>query len=101
MNTPPCVKNSKSTANASNASLNELATAGISFNSSGGKSYKFLSIASPGWILLMTPSRPAINSAAKHKYGFASGSGKRASTRVAFGLVTAGIRIDAERLLAE
>ena len=27
--------------------------------------------------------------------------GKRASIRIAFGLVTAGIRIDAERLLAE
>ena len=33
--------------------------------------------------------------------GLPSDLGKRASIRIAFGLVTAGIRIEAERLLAE
>lgn len=60
-----------------------------------------LSIASPGWILFLIPSRPAISSAAKHRYGLAAGSGKRTSIRRAFGEVTTGIRIEAERLRAE
>ncbi|MOA65045.1 hypothetical protein D3C78_1912890 [compost metagenome] len=47
------------------------------------------------------PSRPAISRAAKHRYGLAAGSGKRASMRRAFGLDTYGIRIEAERLRAE
>ena len=36
------------------------------------------------------PSRPAISIAAKARYGLASGSGKRTSTRLAFGLVGVG-----------
>ncbi len=60
-----------------------------------------LSIASPGWILFLIPSRPAISSAAKHRYGLAAGSGKRTSIRRAFGEVTTGIRMEAERLRAE
>ena len=39
--------------------------------------------------------------AAKPRYGLQSGSGKRTSTRRAFGLVTCGMRIEAERLRAE
>lgn len=60
-----------------------------------------LSMASPGWILFLMPSRPAISRAAKHRYGLAAGSGKRTSIRRAFGEETTGIRIDAERLRAE
>ena len=69
--------------------------------SSAGRSYKSLSIASPGWILFLIPSRPAISSAENAKYGFAAGSGKRTSIRAAFGDGTIGIRIEAERLAAE
>ncbi|MNG25018.1 hypothetical protein D3C84_1098110 [compost metagenome] len=47
------------------------------------------------------PSRPAIISAAKHRYGLAAGSGKRASIRRPFGLATCGMRMEAERFLAE
>jgi len=35
------------------------------------------------------------------RYGFAVGSGKRASMRRPFGLATYGMRIDAERFFAE
>ena len=47
------------------------------------------------------PSRPAINIAAKARYGLAAGSGKRTSTRLAFGEVVHGMRQDADRLRAE
>src|SRR5262245_35217577 len=60
-----------------------------------------LSIGSPGWILFCTPSRPAISIAANARYGFAVGSGKRTSTRRAFGLETYGMRHEAERFFAE
>ena len=60
-----------------------------------------LSIGSPGWILFCTPSSPAISIAVNARYGFAVGSGKRTSTRRAFGLDTYGIRQAAERLRAE
>ena len=42
-------------------------TVGIFASSSGGRSYRSLSIGSPGWILFWTPSRPAISSAAKRE----------------------------------
>src|SRR5512138_478738 len=61
----------------------------------------FLSSGSPGSILFCTPSRPAISSAANARYGFAVGSGKRTSTRRAFGLLTYGMRHEAERFFAE
>src|SRR5207245_11133362 len=61
----------------------------------------FLSIGSPGSILLSTPSSPASNNAVKHKYGLADGSGGRYSIRLAFGLsLKVGIRIAALRLRA-
>ena len=69
--------------------------------SSGGRSYRFLSIASPGSILFRIPSRPAINIAENAKYGFAIQSGKRTSMWAALGLIEYGIRIEAERLAAE
>ena len=48
------------------------------------------------------PSSPAINIAAKAKYGFDDGSGQRNSMRFAFGFEPViGIRIHAERLRAE
>ena len=53
------------------------------------------------WSMLVGGNSPAIIKAAKHKYGFAPGSGKRVSIRTAFGLLTYGIRIEAERLRAE
>src|SRR3974390_1766045 len=76
-------------------------TLGTFFASSGGKSYRFLSTGSPGWILFCTPSRPAISIAANARYGLVVGSGKRTSTRRAFGLDTYGIRQAADRLRAE
>ena len=45
--------------------------------------------------------KPAINKAANAKYGLAVGSGKRASMRRALLLFTDGIRMEAERFLAE
>src|SRR5256885_16589227 len=61
-----------------------------------------LSSGSPGGSLLSTPSRPAINIAAKARYGLAAGSGGRNSTRLAFGLAEyIGIRQAAERLRRE
>src|SRR5207344_988209 len=69
--------------------------------SSGSRSYRFLSIGSPGWILFWMPSSPAISSAANARYGFAVGSGKRTSIRRPFGFDTYGMRIAAERLRAE
>ena len=99
--TPPWVKNSRSASSASSACSKELATVGIAAASSGGKSYRSLSAASPGWILFLIPSRPAINNAVNARYGLAVGSGKRTSIRRARSLVTNGIRIDAERLRAE
>src|SRR4051794_20995950 len=47
------------------------------------------------------PSMPAISIAANARYGLAIGSGKRTSTRFAFGEVVHGMRQDAERLRAE
>src|SRR5205085_470194 len=76
-------------------------TVGILASSSGGRSYRFLSAGSPGWILFWTPSRPAISIAANPRYGLVVGSGKRTSIRRPFGLLTYGIRIDADRLRAE
>src|SRR6202035_3492020 len=52
----------------------------MSFSSSGSRSYRFLSIGSPGWILFCTPSSPAISIAAKARYALQVGSGKRTST---------------------
>ena len=50
----------------------------------------------------MMPSRPAINWAAKERYGLADGSGTRNSMRLALGLLPViGIRMQAERLRAE
>src|SRR5262249_61622953 len=61
-----------------------------------------LSSGSPGSILLRTPSMPAIAIAAKPRYGFVSGSGKRTSIRFAAGDGEyIGMRIAAERLRDE
>ncbi len=67
----------------------------------GGRSYRSLSMAAPGSILFVMPSMPAISIAAKARYGLAVGSGKRTSTRLAFGFAVHGIRHEAERLRAE
>src|SRR5436190_20462292 len=73
----------------------------MSLASSGERSYRFLSMGSPGWILFCTPSRPADIIAVNARYGFAVGSGKRTSIRRAFGLVTRGTRTAADRFRAE
>jgi hypothetical protein len=44
---------------------------------------------------------PAISSAAKARYGFADGSGNRASTRLPLGLSEKGMRTQPERFEAE
>src|SRR3954469_3208096 len=100
-NTPPLVRNSRSLFRWSIAMSSEEHTFWIFFACAGGRSYRFLSTGSPGWILFCTPSRPAISIAAKARYEFAVGSGKRTSTRRAFGLVTSGMRHAAERLRDE
>src|ERR1700733_5069668 len=100
-NTPPRVRNSRSLSSDSNACSRLEQTEGILVSSSGGKSYRFLSAGSPGWILFWIPSRPAIIIAVKAKYGLALESGKRTSMRRALGLETHGMRIEAERLRAE
>src|SRR5207253_3741676 len=83
------------------ACSSEAHTCGTFAASSGGRWYMSLSTGSPGWILFCTPSRPAISIAAKARYAFAVGSGKRTSTRRPFALDTYGIRQAADRLRAE
>src|ERR687892_306364 len=62
----------------------------------------FLSTASPGSILFMIPSTPAMSIAANARYGFADGSGGRNSSLFAFSdLEYTGIRTHAERLRCE
>src|SRR3954468_7912704 len=100
-NTPPLVRNSRSLLRWSIAMSSDEHTFWIFFAWAGGRSYRFLSTGSPGWILFCTPSRPAISMAAKARYGFAVGSGKRTSTRRALALLTYGMRHAAERLRAE
>src|SRR6187455_1992133 len=99
--TPPRVRNSRSLSRYSSAWSSDEHTVGIFASSSGGRSYRFLSTGSPGWILFCTPSRPAISIAENARYAFAVGSGKRTSTRRAFGLLTYGMRQEAERFFAE
>src|ERR1700709_678854 len=101
LNTPPSNRKSWSAARAPNASRKLPHTVGMSFSSSGGKSYRSLSIGSPGWILFLMPSSAAMVIAENDRYGLQPGSGKRTSTRLAFGLVVYGMRHDAERLRAE
>src|SRR5262245_27654476 len=101
LNTSPFSRNEWSAFSDSRASRRLPQTVGTLESSSGGRSYRFLSIGSPGWILFWMPSRPAISIAEKARYGLASGSGKRTSTRLPFGLATYGMRQDAERLRDE
>ena len=62
----------------------------------------FFSRGSPGSILFSIPSIPAIAMAEKARYGLQDGSGKRTSTRFAFGLGEyIGMRQAAERLRLE
>src|SRR5271169_819536 len=100
-NTPPRVRNSWSLSRCSSAISSDEHTFGTFFACDGGRSYRFLSTGSPGWILFCTPSRPAISIAEKARYGLVVGSGKRTSTRRDFGLATYGMRHAAERLRAE
>ena len=69
--------------------------------SSSGRSYRSLLAASPGSILFLIPSRPAISRAEKQRYGFEEGSGKRATTLLAFGDSVQGIRTQPDLFLAE
>src|SRR5665647_1958437 len=100
-NTPPRVRNSWSFSRCSSAISSEEHTFGTFFACDGGRSYRFLSMGSPGWILFCTPSRPAIIIAAKARYGLAVGSGQRTSTRRPLGLIAYGMRQAAERLRDE
>src|SRR5919107_3192069 len=101
LKTPPAFRKLRSLTRLARASRSEPHTVGIFFNSRGGRSYRSLSMAWPGSILFWIPSRPAISIAAKARYGLAVGSGKRTSTRFAFGEVVHGMRQEAERLRAE
>src|SRR3954452_23029066 len=70
--------------------------------SSGGSSYRSLSIGSGGSIRLRMPSMPAIIIAENARYGLLDGSGTRNSMRLAFGFEpVTGMRTHAERLRAE
>src|SRR5258705_12562807 len=100
-NTPPLVRNSRSLFIWSIAISSEEHTFCTFFACAGGRSYRFLSTGSPGWILFCTPSSPAISIAENARYGLVVGSGKRTSTRRAFGFDTYGMRQAAERLRAE
>ena len=67
--------------------------------SSGGSSYRSLSIGVGGSVLVRMPSRPAIICAEKARYGLQDGSGTRNSSRLALGLEPViGMRTQAERL---
>src|SRR5688500_12970596 len=68
-------------------------------NSSGGRSYRSLSIGSGGSILFLMPSMPAIIIAENARYGLLDGSGTRNSTRLALALLpVTGMRVQADRL---
>ena len=67
----------------------------------GGNSYKSLPNASPGCILFLIPSKPAINIAAKVRYGLPDASGNLISHLAPFLLNVIGIRHDADLFLAE
>src|SRR5271157_5721901 len=99
--TSPALRKARSLSRFVSASRKDPQTVGIFFSSFGGRSYKSLSIAAPGSILFLIPSRPAISIAEKARYGLAAGSGKRTSTRLAFGLDVHGMRQEAERLRTE
>src|SRR5580658_5302653 len=99
--TSPALRNARSLSRLPSASRSEPQTVGIFLSSFGGRSYRSLSTARPGSILLWMPSRPAISIAEKARYGLAHGSGKRTSTRLAFGLDVHGMRHEAERLRTE
>ena len=73
----------------------------MALTSSGGNSYKSLSKDSPGWILFLIPSIPAINIAAKVKYGFPAASGNLISHLAPFLLNVIGILQEADLFLAE
>src|SRR5215831_17965340 len=101
LKTPPFVRKARSLSRYDNASSSDAHGCGTSFASSGERSYRFLSIGSPGLILFCTPSRPAIIIAVNARYGLVVGSGKRTSMRRALGLFTSGTRTAAERLREE
>ena len=62
----------------------------------------FLSTGSPGSILFLMPSIPAISIAANARYGLHDGSGQRNSARLALGLSEyIGMRTAAERLRSD
>ena len=66
--------------------------------SSGGRSYRSLSMGSGGSILFLMPSRPAISIALNARYGLQVGSGVRNSSRLAAGLFeNSGMRMQALR----
>src|SRR5947207_11739214 len=70
--------------------------------SSGGRSYRSLSIGSGGSILFLIPSRPAMSIAGNARYGLHDGSGDRNSMRFATGVWKyAGIRAHADRFRCE
>src|SRR5262249_3386852 len=113
VNTSPFSRKSWSFSRLSRAMSSEPGSCLICLASSGGSSYRSLSIGLPGSILLATPSSPAIPPAAagryglrggagvKDRYGLQVGSGVRNSMRLDFSeLKYIGMRIAAERLRA-
>src|SRR5439155_26222091 len=100
--TPPSSRKAWSASSATSDSFSEPGVFFTCLRSSGSSSYKSTSIGFGGSILCLTPSRPAINSAANVRYGFEDGSGARESMRFAFGdLEYTGVRQIAERLRSE
>src|ERR1700752_3869716 len=100
-NTSPALRNARSLSRVPSASRKDPQPVGIFLSSFGGRSYRSLSTAEPGSTLFLIPSRPAMSIAENARYGLAHGSGKRTSTRLAFGLAVHGIRQAADRLRTE
>ena len=83
VNTPPSSMNSWSDSRALSTSSNDPGTCFTLTASSGGRSYRSLSMGSGGSILFFTPSSPARSIAANARYGLHDGSGERNSRRLA------------------
>src|SRR6476620_7463711 len=99
VNTPPSVRYSWSFSRLSITVDSEVGACGMLLASSGGNSYRSLSMGSPGSILFLIPSRPAIIIAANARYGLPELSGQRNSRRLAFAFSPViGMRTHAERL---
>ncbi len=99
-NTPPAFRNPRSLSSDCSASRSEPQTVGIFFSSFGG-SRRDPCPSLAGVDLVLDAVEAGHQEGREGEIGFAPGSGKRISTRLAFGFDPKGMRQEAERLRAE